>query len=171
MSYLKKNRTDKIPDQGKKEYLVTLALERNAQIGKEFIHDETPDACINCPLYQICMKNLEKGRVYVIKDVNDNIKHECPRKLFPGEMVVVKVKEKPLIVSLPSGKTFEGMRLTYMGQNCPEKLCIYQPNCDLPKNTLAKGAPVKCVKILKKIRTECKLNRDLSLMEVTREAS
>ena len=167
MSYLKKSRTDKIPEQEKQEHVVTLALEKNAVVGKEFVHDETPSACKECPLYQICMKNLEKGRVYLIKQVNDNIHHECPKKLFPGDMVVVKVKEKPLVVCLPSSKTFEGMRLTYVGQNCPEKLCRYHPNCDLPENTLAKGAPVKCVKILKKV--ECMKKHNLCLMEISRE--
>ena len=166
MSY---NSRKNVPEQGRKDYLVTLALEQNAQVGKEFVHDEIPGACKECPLYQICMKNLEKGRVYLIKEVNDNTRHECPKKLFPGEMVVVKVKEKPLLVTFPSSKTFEGMRLTFQGQGCPEKLCRYHPNCDPPENALAKGAAVKCVKILKRIRPECKLNRDLSLMEVSRE--
>ncbi|NMC07061.1 MAG: hypothetical protein GYA24_17730 [Candidatus Lokiarchaeota archaeon] len=159
----------KAPEAGKKDYLVSLALEQNAQVGKEFIHDEIPGACKECRLYQICMKNLEKGRVYIIKEVNDSTRHECPKKLFPGQMVVVKVKEKPLLVSFPSSKTFEGMRLTYTGQNCPEKLCRYHSCCDPPENTLAKGSQVKCVKILRKIRPECKLNRDLSVMEVARD--
>jgi uncharacterized protein (UPF0179 family) len=116
MSY---NSRKKVPEQGRKDYLVTLALEQNAQVGKEFVHDEIPGACKECPLYQICMKNLEKGRVYLIKEVNDNTRHECPKKLFPGEMVVVKVKEKPLLVTFPSSKTFEGMRLTYQVKAAP----------------------------------------------------
>ncbi len=167
MSY---NSRKKVPEQGTKGLLVTLSLATNAQVGKEFTHDEIPSVCKECPLYQICMKNLEKGRIYLIKEVNESTRHECPKKLFPGEMVVVKVKEKPLLVSFPSSKTFEGMRLTYAGQSCPERLCRYHPNCDPPEKSLAKGAPVKCVRILKKIRTECKLGRDLSLMEVSREA-
>ena len=60
MSY---NTRKKAPEPAKKDYLVTLALEKNAQVGKEFVHDEIPSACKECPLYQICMKNLEKGRV------------------------------------------------------------------------------------------------------------
>jgi uncharacterized protein (UPF0179 family) len=170
MSYARTSRK-KAPEEIKtdKEYLVTLALEPNAQVGKEFVHDEIPSACKECPLYQICMKNLEKGRHYLIVEVNDNIRHECPKKLFPGEMVVVKVKEKPLIVSFPGGKTFEGMRLTYLGQDCPEKACKYHPNCDPAEKALSKGEAVRCVKIIKKIGKECKLNRDLSLMQVSRE--
>ncbi|MBN2152877.1 MAG: UPF0179 family protein [Candidatus Lokiarchaeota archaeon] len=170
MSYLKKSRASKVPEQGKKDYLVTLALERNAQVGKEFLHDEMPGACKECPLYQICMKNLLKGRVYVIQGIDDGVRHECPKKLFQGEMVVVKVKEKPLLVTFTSSKIFEGMRLTYAGQNCPEKACKYHPNCDLPDSSLARGALVKCLKILKRIRPECKIGRDLSLIEVSREA-
>jgi uncharacterized protein (UPF0179 family) len=98
------------------------------------------------------------------------VRHECPKNVVPGEMVVVKVKERPLIISNPAGKAFEGMRLTYHGQACPEKSCKYHDEvCDPPEELLKPGTTVTCVKIMKKIRAECKLDRDLSLMKVSRE--
>lgn len=159
----------KIPAPEKKNYVVTLAMESKATIGAEFFNDEIPAACHDCPLYQICMKNLLPGRHYIIKEVNDNVRHECPKGVVLGEMVVVKVKERPLIISNPAGKAFEGLRLTYHGQDCPEKSCKYHDFCDQPAEILKKLAVVTCVKIIKKIRAECKLGRDLSLMKVSRE--
>nr|MDO8112137.1 UPF0179 family protein [Candidatus Sigynarchaeota archaeon] len=165
MSYNRK----KQEETKKADYIVTLALENKSEVGKEFYHEEIPAACNDCPLFQICMKNLIRGRHYTIIEVNDSVRHACPKNLFPGEMIVVKVREKPLIVSFPAGKTFEGMKLTFNGQGCPETKCKYHDNCDPSQEVLDKGTPVKCVKILKKIRLECKLNRDLSLMQVSRE--
>lgn len=159
----------KVPAPEKKDYVVTLALESKATMGSEFFNDEIPSACHDCPLYQICMKNLVPGRHYIIKEINDNVRHECPKNLFSGEMVVVKAKEKPLIISNPAGKAFEGLRLTFHGQACPEKPCKYHEYCDPPQETLEKDTTVKCVRIMKKIRGDCKLGRDLSLMEVSRE--
>ncbi|HME52242.1 MAG TPA: UPF0179 family protein [Candidatus Lokiarchaeia archaeon] len=159
----------KIATPEKKDYVVTLSLESKATVGSEFFNDEIPSTCHDCPLYQICMKNLVPGRHYIIKEVNDNVRHECPKNLVSGEMVVVKVKERPLIIANPAGKAFEGLRLTFHGQACPEKSCKYHVVCDPPQELLENGTPVKCVKIIKKIRADCKLDRDLSLMQVSRE--
>ncbi len=154
---------------GKKDYVVTLALEQKAKVGDAFIHDDIPRACTDCPLFQICMKNLIPHRRYQIIEVNDDVRHECPKKLFNGTMVVIKVKEPPLLVSFPPKNTFEGININYHSQPCPEKSCPYYPNC-VPDaaNSLVDGTTLKVVKIVKNIKRECKLGLELCLMEVSR---
>nr|MDO8116469.1 UPF0179 family protein [Candidatus Sigynarchaeota archaeon] len=96
-----------------RNYLVTLALEQKVKINDTFVHDEIPRACSGCPLYQICMKNLVPHRRYRIIEIKEGIRHECPKKLFNGTLVVVKVQEPPLLVTFPPKNTFKGINIKY----------------------------------------------------------
>ena len=161
------NRKKELPEE-KKDYLVTLASETAAEVGHEFYHDRVPGACWGCELFQICMKNLSNNRFYRIIKVDEKIKHKCPKGRYESELMVVKVQECPLEVAFPARKAFEGILIKYHPQPCTEKECKYYENCNPPNNTIAKGTPVKCIKIIKKLNKECKFNKDLSLMIVKR---
>ena len=164
------NRTKKSPKGNEdKEYIVTLAIEDKAKKGYEFYNDEIPSNCRDCELYQICMKNLEPRRQYEIVEIKDTVRHQCPQGLFDGDLVVVKVKESPLLVSFPARKAFAGMLIKFHPQPCIEKDCKYYENCNPSPSSIVKGMPVKCVRIIKQLKEECKFNHGLSLMEVKRK--
>ncbi|MHA1684062.1 MAG: UPF0179 family protein [Promethearchaeota archaeon] len=164
---MKSKGTSKTSKTSKKSYIVTLALEANARKGSEFFHEKVPVTCKSCKLSQICMGNLEIGREYRIMEVNEMIRHPCP--LYGKDLLVVKVMEKPLIVSFPGRKCFAGVMIKFHPTPCPEKSCVYYGNCNPPPSIIPKGMPVLVKKILKKIKSECKFNHDLSLFEVQKK--
>jgi uncharacterized protein (UPF0179 family) len=169
MSYSKNKQIDKQvqKESGEKEYIVTLALESKAEPGYEFYHDGHSPACPTCDLFTICMKNLEPHRTYRITEVNEYVHHQCPKGLYEGDLVVVKVKEPPLLVSFPARGAFEGINIKFHGQPCTAKSCKYYEACN--PSSIVKGMPVKVVKIVKKLKDECQFHNDLALLEVKRE--
>ncbi|MEM3506492.1 MAG: UPF0179 family protein, partial [Candidatus Bathyarchaeia archaeon] len=42
-----------------------------ARIGFKFIFEGASQSCLNCEYYSACVKNLEKGRLYVVSKVMD----------------------------------------------------------------------------------------------------
>ena len=151
-----------------KDYVVTLALESKADVGTKFFHDGHPDACETCPLFQICMKNLVADRHYTIVKVNESMRHACPRALFDEKLVVVRAREPPLLASFNMNKTFPGMLLRFQPRPCTETACEHYDRCNPPPGRLAPGEAVTAVKVIKKIKSECKFGYDISLVEVTR---
>ncbi|MBD3185939.1 hypothetical protein GF325_03835 [Candidatus Bathyarchaeota archaeon] len=149
------------------EQIVTLALEENARVGKEFVHDKVPSECRSCKLFQICMGNLKKGREYKIVKIKENISHQCP--LYKKQLLVVKVKEKPLIVAFPIRKSFPGMLIKFHPTPCSERKCKYYENCNPARNVIPMGMPVKTLKILCNIKEECKYGHNLSLVQVSKK--
>jgi uncharacterized protein (UPF0179 family) len=152
----------------KKDYVVTLASESEAKVGHEFHHEKVPRECGGCELFQICMKNLSNNRFYQIIEVNDGVRHKCPKGLQDEDLMVIKVKECPLEITYPSRKAFEGILVKYHPQPCTEKECKYYENCNPKRSAIEVNAPVKVLKILKKLKKECKFGRDLGLMIVKR---
>ncbi|MFX0102583.1 MAG: UPF0179 family protein [Candidatus Hodarchaeota archaeon] len=155
--------------EAKKDYVVTLAAESSAKVGEEFYHEKVPEECKECELFQICMKNLSNNRFYQIIEVKEDIAHKCPKGLHEEDLRVIKVRECPLEITFPVRKAFEGILLKYHPQPCIEKECKYYEICNPPQSTIAQGTPVKVIRILKKLKIECKFKRDLGLLIVKRE--
>lgn len=151
-----------------REYVVTLSLESKATVGSKFFHDGHPTECDGCPLFQICMKNLVTGRQYTVIEVNESVHHRCPRQLFTEDLVVVKVREPPLVLAFGGSMAFPGMRLRFQPRPCPEVSCPHHDKCNPPADTAAAGESFTCVQVIKKVRAECKLGHDVSLIRVRR---
>ncbi|MHA1371172.1 MAG: UPF0179 family protein [Promethearchaeota archaeon] len=149
-------------------YVVTLVLKSVAKKGYDFYHENEYDDCKSCKLYQICMKNLQKHRTYKVVDVRNSVVHKCPNDYFKEDLVVVRVKECPIEVAFPIRKVFENIQIKYHPIPCPEKSCKYFENCNPPNKILVKGMPVVCLKIIKKIKDECKYKKDLGIILVKR---
>lgn len=125
-----------------KSKIITLVSTENARKGYKFVFEEYYDnRCKTCPLYNVCVGNLEPGRVYEIVNVRRK-KHKC--QVYKTEVVVVEVKEAPIEALIRTSLAIEGVITTYAPIECNKVSCKYYELC---KPTGLKGGD-KC-KILK----------------------
>jgi len=81
--------------------LVTLIGEYLAKKGEEFTYIGPNNDCRNCKLKTVCF-NLKPGRKYEITNVRDKT-HAC--NVHDGKVVVIEVKELPLITAVTEPET------------------------------------------------------------------
>ena len=142
--------------------LVTLIGEKLASEGKKFIYLGPINECRNCKLKTVCF-NLKKGRYYEITKIRDK-QHSC--NVHEGNVVVVEVKEMPLITSIDE-KLSEGTVTTIEKKECKNIGCPYIELCN--NRALQKDKKYKIKKIYEKI--ECPIGYELIKAELTDESS
>ena len=141
-----------------KDKIITLVPRAFAKKGYKFVFEgKVSEECKECPLYNVCVKNLEKGRVYEIVNVR-NKKHKC--KVYGSEVVVVEVREADIEALIKTSLAIEGAIISYSPLNCNEYSCPYFKLCK-PLGVKV-GDKYKIVKVLEKL----KCSRGLSLTRV-----
>lgn len=138
--------------------IITLAPKAFARKGYKFVFEgKVSEECKECPLYNVCIKNLEVGRVYEIVNVR-NKKHKC--KVYGSEIVVVEVKEADIEALVKTSMAIEGAIISYSPVNCNEYSCPYFKLCK-PLG-VKPGDKYKIIRVLEKL----KCSRGYSLTKV-----
>jgi len=109
-----------------KKPVVTLVGVRQAREGFVFIHQGTSLECEGCEYHEVCVKNLESGRVYKIVRVREKT---FPCKLHEKGVRVVEVVESDILAALPSKLAIEGAVITFRKQECDVQACEYFERC------------------------------------------
>jgi len=146
----------------KQRKIVTLVSMENAKKGYRFLFEgHIYEQCMSCTLYNVCVGNLEKGRIYEVINVRRK-RHKC--KALNTELAVVEVREAPLEVAIRTSHAIEGAIITFYPINCSKLLCVNYGLCS-PLG-LKSGDKCKILKIYGKI--SCPRNMSLSKVLINR---
>lgn len=104
----------------KAKTIITLLGVGQAKIGEIFIHKGPGSKCSECKYFNVCVKNLEGGRLYKVVNVRDRILKCEPYDL---EMRVVEVVEAEVPAAVSSKQAIEGAVLIFHPQKCDEQDC------------------------------------------------
>ncbi len=141
-----------------KKNIITLVPKTFARKGYRFVFEGKVDSeCKKCSLFNVCIKNLEPGRIYEIVNIR-NKKHKC--KIYESEVLVVEVVEADVEAFIKTSMAVEGAIISYNPVNCNEYLC---PNFKLCKPLgLKQGDKCKIIKVFEKL----KCSKGISLTRV-----
>jgi uncharacterized protein (UPF0179 family) len=137
--------------------LITFIGAKQAREGYTFIHQGHSPQCERCEYYQVCIKNLEVGRVYEVIGLRDKV---FPCDLHEAGVHVVEVIESDISTSLLLKHAIEGVVITYQPPECNAQTCKNHEICFSPG--LRKGDRCTIVKINENILCP----NDLSLVKV-----
>ncbi|MBS7639544.1 MAG: UPF0179 family protein [Candidatus Bathyarchaeia archaeon] len=100
--------------------IITLLSAGQARVGEVFLHRGPGPACAGCKYFNVCVGNLESGRVYRVIGVR-NKTLKCVA--YDLEMRVVEVAEAEVPAAIPSKQAIKGVTLTFHSQDCGEHDC------------------------------------------------
>ena len=122
--------------------MITLVGVRQAKEGFVFIHQGPSSNCEHCEYYQVCIKNLEAGRVYKVVRLREKV---FPCMLHEAGVRVVEVVESDILAALPSKLAIEGAVITFQKVECDIQSCEHYELC-VPRG-LANGNQCTVLKI------------------------
>jgi uncharacterized protein (UPF0179 family) len=105
---------------------VTLIGERQARVGFRFIFEGATELCSRCEVRNVCLGNLEAGRMYEVSKV---LKKRFPCLLHFEDAVVVEVDEPPLDAAVESRIAISNALITYMKVDCANTACENWRRC------------------------------------------
>ncbi|MEM1575413.1 MAG: UPF0179 family protein [Nitrososphaerota archaeon] len=111
----------------KHKEITTLVGSFQAKIGYKFLFNEPAKECYYCDLSQVCIDNLEVGRIYKIIEILGK-KHEC--SIHEGGVIAVKVIESEIEVAINAEKAFEGAIIDFQTNECDEVFCKNYELCN-----------------------------------------
>ncbi|MBS7623140.1 UPF0179 family protein [Candidatus Bathyarchaeota archaeon] len=105
---------------------VTLVGERQARVGFRFLFEGTTELCSRCEVRNVCLGNLESGRMYEVRKVS--------RKRFPcllhfEDAVVVEVDEPPVGAAVETRTAINNALITYTKIDCANRACENWRRC------------------------------------------
>jgi hypothetical protein len=106
--------------------VITLVGVRQAKEGFVFIHQGPSSGCEGCECYQVCIKNLEAGRVYRVIRLREKV---FPCRLHEVGVRVVEVVESDISAALPSKLAIEGAVITFRKAECDVQACEHRELC------------------------------------------
>lgn len=137
--------------------MITLIGNKLAKKGLVFMHCGAADECEECRFKGTCVESLEKGRLYIIKNVKDS-EQKC--NLHEGRKVkVVEVEKANIKALVDSKRAFEGSMISIKPPECEED-CKMHDLC-FPEG-LYENDKCKIVKTLGRASKKCAKGYDLS---------
>jgi len=106
--------------------VITLVGVRQAEEGFIFIHQGPSSGCEGCKYYQVCIENLEVGRVYKVVELREKV---FPCRLHEAGVRVVEVVESDILATLPSKLAIEGAVITFQKVECDVQVCEHHQLC------------------------------------------
>ncbi|MEM3716244.1 MAG: UPF0179 family protein [Candidatus Bathyarchaeia archaeon] len=106
--------------------IITLVGAGQARVGELFVHKGSSTKCNECKYFNVCVKNLESGRLYRIVGLRDRVLR-C--KAYDVDMQVVEVVEAEVSAAIPSKQAIEGALITFHPQECGEQSCESYEMC------------------------------------------
>lgn len=97
---------------------------KQAKEGFMFLHEGPAGQCKDCEYYNVCMKNLETGRVYRVLKARDRT---IPCKLHLDGAQVAEVVESEVEAALDKKCAIPGVIVTFSGRTCHS--CENQERC------------------------------------------
>lgn len=143
------------------EKKVTLIGSSLANIGQEFIFKGKTPECEDCDIQSSCL-NLEEGRKYRLVSKREKGERDC--NIHDNGVTPVEVIQSPLIVALPSEKSYEGSEIKFEAIGCDKRECHMYRVCN-PEG-VEDGEKIKIIEIIGDLPEKCEKNRDLRLAEV-----
>ncbi len=126
--------------------VITLVGFKQAKKGFVFIHQGPSSNCEGCKYYQVCIKNLENGRVYKVVKLREKV---FPCILHEAGARVVEVVESNILAAIPSKLAIEGAVITFQKGDCDVQACENNELC-VPRG-LANGDQCTVLRICEKI--------------------
>jgi len=105
---------------------VTIIGVNQARLGYAFLFQGPASLCKNCDFYNVCVENLESGRLYRIVDLG---KKKLPCKLLQEEGLVVEVEESPVEVCLDRRLAIRDAIITFNPVSCGISDCENREKC------------------------------------------
>jgi len=105
---------------------ITLLGVKQAKVGFTFIHGSEAEECNSCEYRKICVRSLEKGRVYEVTEVLDRV---LPCKLHEGGVKAVRVVNAAITVAVRSKQAIEGAIITFKPIKCDISSCSCRELC------------------------------------------
>jgi uncharacterized protein len=139
--------------------MITLIGKNIATKNLEFTFLGAAKECDKCRFKDTCIKTLEKGRLYTIKNVKD-VEHPC----FiheGGKVKVIEVEKANIKALVESKKSFEGSSMIFEFQAC-DLDCSLKDFC-FPEG-LVQNDRCKIVKNIGKPGISCMKGYDLSFV-------
>ncbi|MEM4250436.1 MAG: UPF0179 family protein [Candidatus Bathyarchaeia archaeon] len=99
---------------------VTLIGERQARVGFRFLFEGATELCSRCEVRNVCLGNLEAGRMYEISKV---LRKRFPCLLHFEDAVVVEVNEPPVDAAVESRIAIDNALITYLKIDCANRGC------------------------------------------------
>ena len=113
--------------------IITAIGSEVAEIGYKFkFLGESPE-CEQCPLKQVCLANLVKGRTYKVIGLRDK-SHNC--LINPDGVKIVEVEESEITTTIDSKLAVENMIISINSEPCPESSCPMYEKCNIQEKTL-----------------------------------
>ncbi|MCC6028814.1 MAG: UPF0179 family protein [Candidatus Korarchaeum sp.] len=127
-----------------------------AKEGFKFIFMGEAGACRGCKYRSVCVDGMEVGRLYVVKEVDERKRFQCP---IHGELTLASITRANIEVALEA-KMVEGASFVYRA-SCGEE-CEYRNYCK-PEG-VKEGDKLRVIREIGKI--SCKKFGELSVYEV-----
>ncbi|MBS7624029.1 UPF0179 family protein [Candidatus Bathyarchaeota archaeon] len=100
--------------------IVTLVGVGQAKVGELFVHKGSGVKCAECRYFNVCVKNLESGRLYRIVGLRNRVL-KC--EVYEVDMRVVEVVEAEILAAVPSKQAIKGVLLIFCSQRCEKQDC------------------------------------------------
>ena len=131
----------------------------------EGIHPGCPE---NCNLYATCQKNLIPHTLYEVDEVKTKT-FTCPHNFHQEDMVLVKLSEPKLQVSMFNKDIFEGSMTAFAPVICDREDCEYIEFCAPESVAIQSGQKIKINEIIKKIK-DCPRDLNISLVKIEKKS-
>ncbi|UCH38122.1 MAG: UPF0179 family protein [Candidatus Bathyarchaeota archaeon] len=134
--------------------VITLVGITQAKKGFTFLHEGTTEGCDNCTLYDVCITNLNAGKIYKVIQIRDKI---FPCKIHEDGVRIVEVAEAHIEVNIEKKIAFLNGTITFQPQTCEQFTCSNYSKC-VPQGLHAQE---KCKILAIQSEIMCPLNRQL----------
>ncbi|MFQ6076111.1 MAG: UPF0179 family protein [Candidatus Bathyarchaeia archaeon] len=145
----------------KSKPIVTIVGLKQSKEGFVFLHEGPVKGCGGCERYNVCMKNLEPGRVYKIVGLREKT---FPCRIHEEGARVVEVVESEIAAVIEARLAFQGGIITFQPQRCGEISCPNHGRC-VPTGLLG-GDRCKVLKVGR--QANCLLGQPLFLSVLLR---
>ena len=144
--------------------IITLIGVKQARKGLEFLHEKPSEKCETCEYREVCIGNLEVGRVYQIVRLREKI---LPCPLHEGGVRVVEVVESEISAAIPQKLALEGAVITFHKMACENLKCKNRSLC-FPLG-IYEGDRCEIISLGEKI--DCKMGNTLRIAKLKRIVS
>ena len=122
----------------------------------------------SCTLYATCQKNLIPHTLYEIVEVMAKT-FTCPNNFHQEDMVLVKLDQPKLQISMFNKDIFEGSTTTFAPVECDREDCNYIDDCAPQTVVIQSGQKIKIIEIIQKIK-DCPRDLNISLAKIEKKS-
>ena len=147
---------------------MTFVSEEYAKSGFAFyFHEIHPECPKSCQLFTTCQGNVNSHKVYEVVEVLKR-KLECPKKFHEQPMVLVRLREPDVKVSMHNRDIYEGSIVKFSPIHCDHEECKFIDQCDPNSLLIQTTQKVKIVQVIEKIKN-CPRDLALSVVKIEKK--